>query len=267
MHVFGDDAAHAPCDEARYTNPQAPAELYWQLLKRWGVDRCVLVQPSYYGRDNRLLLEQLQLFGDRACGIVMVEIDEGIESLSRLADTRVRGLRIDLYRSLAAGASTCDISADLRRTEALAARLGFSLDLYAPGHLLAALADELACLEVPITIAHMGSFRPDELGGVAAARQRFAAFVEKIERGNCWMKLTGAYRIAPNDRDLTSFMARHIVELMPDRALWGSDWPHVMTPFQDSASTLAQLAEWCLQSALRDRILVDNPARLYGFSV
>lgn len=263
MHVFGSDRVHPSCKSARYTNPQATVEKYDRVMTRLGIERLVLVQPSYYGSDNRVLLDRLSFFGGRALGVIIYDRTTDERTLRRLASAGVRSLRLDLFNLLATGSNLQDIRAELHHAAATAARVDIGLDLYAPGVLLDQMARELADLQVPVTIAHMGLFRPEYFASRAATLRQFTAFVETISRGNCWMKLTGAYRIDRRDPSLPRLMARHILEVMPDRALWGSDWPHVMTEFQDTGQTLEVLGEWCPDPAMRQRLLADNPSKLY----
>ncbi|HYL88253.1 MAG TPA: amidohydrolase family protein [Burkholderiales bacterium] len=260
-HVFG-PAARYPCvPEARYSHPaHSGPENYARVRQRLRTPRAVLVQPSYYRFDNRCLLDALCTDTTNLRGVAMIDPEGRLPELADWHRRGVRGLRVDLFREQALGRSLAQVSAALAKLADLAAAQGWSVDLYAPGMLVAALVDHLAALPSPVSIAHLGYFHPD-----TDEAALFDAFVERAARSrNLWIKLTGSYRLAsPAAQHRVDDMARTLVAAMPERLLWGSDWPHVLADPTDTGVLLARMDVWCADVRLRNRILAENPSRLY----
>jgi predicted TIM-barrel fold metal-dependent hydrolase len=134
----------------------------------------------------------------------------------------------------------------------------------AKGPQLVELEPRIAALPCDAVIDHIGMIRPSD----GQAQPAFQALLRLVRRG-CWVKLSGAYRLsaeAPPYRDLAPF-ARELVAARPDRILWASDWPHVFVKgtMPNTTDLLDLLAEWVPDADTRRRILVDNPAALFGF--
>jgi 2-pyrone-4,6-dicarboxylate lactonase len=190
----------------------------------------------------------------------MIDHEGALPDLADWHRRGVRGLRVDLFREQALGRSLVQMRAVLTKLADLTATRSWSLDLYAPGTLVAALLSHLTVLPSPVSIAHMGYFHP----GTEEA-SLFKAFVEcAASSSNLWVKLTGSYRLAPTaEQHGVGEMARALAATLPERLLWGSDWPHVLVDPVDTGLLLARLALWCGDARVRNRILAENPARLY----
>ncbi len=260
-HVFG-PATRYPCvADARYSHPaRTDTEDYVRLRQRLRTPRAVLVQPSYYRFDNRCLLDALASDSSNVRGVAMIDHEGVVPDLADWHRRGVRGLRVDLFREQALGRSLAQMGAALAKLAELAAAQGWSLDLYAPGSLVAELMDHLAALPSPVTIAHMGYFHPD-----TDEASLFDTFVERAARAsNLWIKLTGSYRLAsPAAQHRVDDMARTLVAALPERLLWGSDWPHVLADPTDTGLLLARMDLWCSDLRARNRILSEHPSRLY----
>lgn len=259
-HVFGPAQRYPAAAGARYTHPpNADAVDYRGVRARLRLGRGVLVQPSYYRFDNRRLLDALAGEADLR-GVAMIDHSASPPDLAEWHRRGVRGLRVDLFREQALGGGLDGMRAALRSLADLAAGVGWSLDLYAPGAVVARLVPELAALPVSVTIAHMGYLHP----GTEEAAD-FGEFIARAAAApNLWIKLTGSYRLAPPAGQWgVDDMAKALVSVMADRLLWGTDWPHVLADAQDTGLLLHRLADWCVGERLRRRILVENPARLY----
>jgi predicted TIM-barrel fold metal-dependent hydrolase len=229
------------------------------MLDAIGCERGVLVQVSVHGTDNRLLVSALRESPERLRGIAVVTPDVSDRELRALAEAGVRGLRLNV---LFGGGVLLDA------LEALALRialLGWHLQLLIDARDLPAIGPRLERLPVEVVIDHMGHIPVD----AGTDHPGFRWMQRLLASGRAWVKLSGAYRIsragAPFD-DTIPF-ARALVATAPDRCLWGSDWPHVAVtgPMPNTGDLLSLLARWVPDEALRTRILVDNPARLYGF--
>ena len=269
FHVFGppERYPHSQSD-LRYAPPFAPLEDFLALAGRLGLERFVFVQPSSYGRDNRCMLDAMREVGTGKCrGIVDIDENAPDSELSRLHEAGVRGVRINVppVKPYEAGFA----AKLLPRVERLAARcaeIGWQLDFLTPGWLTAELMPTLRKLDLDFTIAHFGLF-PAKDGVSQPGFQQLLGLLRQGER-RCWVKLTGIYRmsVAKGFIDVEP-MARALIEAAPDRIIWGSDYPHLS--FADKVGSVELwnlLGKWAPDEAMRRRILVDNPRRLFKFS-
>ena len=260
-HVFGPTTRYAYTPDRSYTPPDAPLAAYRHMLATLGLGRGVLVQPSVYGTDNRLLCDSLAAGGSDLRGVAVVDAEIGDDALEDLHRLGVRGLRMNL---LFKGGVPFALA------ETLAARvrpLGWHLQLLIDVSVFGDLRTRLSRLPVDVVVDHMGHL-PAALG---IDHPGFQALLALVRDGRCWVKLSGAYRLTgerlPPYNDVTPF-ARALVATAPERMLWGSDWPHPMIrlPMPNDGELLDLLADWVPEEDTRRRILVDNPARLYDFA-
>jgi predicted TIM-barrel fold metal-dependent hydrolase len=262
MHIF--DTRFAPSPHWKRTPPDAPVAVYRLLQQRLGTQRTVVVTPSTYGTDNACTLDALDQFGDSARGVAVVEHGVGDAELDRLHARRVRGLRVNFVTPQSWGETTPGMLTTLARK---VARLeGWHIQVFMHPEQIAALAGVLAALPVPLVVDHLGRIDPAE-GPAAAA---YGALRRLLDGGNTWVKLSGAYMRStvhgPSYAD-TLPLGRALVQAAPERLVWGSDWPHTTeAPGTVNDADLVDLLQaWSGPHATMDRILVDNPARLYGF--
>jgi predicted TIM-barrel fold metal-dependent hydrolase len=259
FHVFGPAARYPHASGLRYVPPLAPLAEYLALARRLGIERFVFVQPSAYGRDNACMLDAMREVGARCRGIVDVDEDVPDGELARLHALGVRGVRINVspIHPPTAGLAA-SLLPRIRRLEARCLELGWQLDFLLPGWLTEELLAVLQTLRVDFTLAHFGMFTSQQAG--------FQKLLKILKSSRGWIKLTGVYRMStvPGFRDVAP-MAHALIEAAPDRLIWGSDYPHLS--FADrvgSAELFDLLGTWASEDARR-RILVDNPARLFGF--
>ena len=267
FHVFG-PAERYPARDAklRYKPPLAPLEDYLELAARLGFERFVFVQPSAYARDNRCMLDAMREMGARCRGIVDIDEDAPDSLLAEMNALGVRGVRINV--SPIHPRETGLLEQLLKRVERLELRcteLGWQLDFLTPGWLTEELMPKLRRLKVDFTLAHMGMFLARE-GPQQPGFRKLLDLLRSGER-HCHVKLTGVYRMsqAPGFADAAP-MARALIEAAPDRIIWGSDYPHLSFADKVGSSELFNLlGDWAPEAAQRQKILVDNPARLFGF--
>ncbi|MGK7870903.1 amidohydrolase family protein [Falsiroseomonas sp. E2-1-a20] len=252
-------------------NPTAalrPAEAtvadYRRLQARIGTTRCVVVQPSTYGTDNRCLLDALRQLGPAARGIAVVAQDITDESLRSLDRLGVRGIRFNLART--GGTSPADMEVLARRV----APLGWHVQVHTLGDHYPDLVQVLQSLPLPVVIDHMGRL-PQPAG---LDHPAWPALRRLVDGRRCWVKLSGAYHDtstgAPTYED-SGRIARAWIDAAPERMVWGTDWPHPSAtsgekPLPDDAELFDRLGDWAPTEALRYAILVANPATLYGFA-
>ncbi len=275
VHVFPDAARYPFAPRRVYTPPPAPVADLDAYLTGLGLDRVVVIQPSIYGTDNAALLDGIDQLGSRARGVVV--IDDGISdaALDDMHRRGVRGVRVNLEmdREHDPGRS----ARRLRETAGRVARLGWHIQLFCLADMVARLAGVLADLPVPVVLDHLGGIT----AGQGLDQPGFGAVLALLAAGNTYVKASGAYLRsdrAPDFPDVVPF-ARAVIAANPDRVVWGSNWPHpdgtrvagrdpyAIRPFLavGHAEMLNLLGVWAPDAGTRRRILVDNPARLYGF--
>jgi 2-pyrone-4,6-dicarboxylate lactonase len=256
VHVF--EAGYPHVAEPLYTFPEATLDQYQRVARSLGLERLVLVQPSYYGTDNRLLLDVLRRLDSTCAGVI--QVDEGVrdDDLDGHHELGVRAIRLDLFAR--ATWPIEDIVAYIHRMAALTRPRGWHLQFYSPGTVVRDLLPFLAEFEDPFVIDHMGyMLEADGLG-----ESEFEELLGVLERGACWIKLSGPYRIA-KEKPLSHVepVGRALVEARPDRLIWGSDWPHLPNGQRDTGELLNLLADWAPSEQDRRRILIDSPSLLF----
>jgi 2-pyrone-4,6-dicarboxylate lactonase len=261
VHVFGPPETYICVPQPHYTLPDGAPRLLQRMTQAMALDRFAIVQPSYYGTDNRCMLDALDAFADRARGVAMVEESITDSELERMHLRGVRALRLDLF--LRAQWTVADLQSYIRRSIERTKPLGWHVQFYTPGHVVRDLIPFLADLEVNFVIDHMGYMLESD----GLTRADFDRLLEAVSRGYGWLKLSAPYRLA-NDGNYERLkpLAAAIVESVGDRTIWGSDWPHIPMGDRDTGQLLNLLADWVPDEQKRNKILVANPARLYGFA-
>jgi D-galactarolactone isomerase len=261
IHIYDTRFPYDP--EAQLKPGAATVGDYRLLQARLGTERCVVVQPSSYGTDNACLVDALDQFGADARGVAVVDASVTDKELRALDAAGVRGARFNLARP--GGAMMEALEAVARRV----APLGWHLQLHTLADLWAGLEATMRRLPVPLVIDHLGRL-PQPAG---LSHPAWPVLRRLVDEGRAWVKISGAYhdtRTGAPDYADTGTVVRAWVEAAPERVVWGTDWPHPSAtagekPVPDDARLLDLLGEWAPSEALRQRILVDNPAVLYGF--
>ncbi len=262
MHVFGPQDRYPRVPHPHYTLPPGDLRHFQrELMPLLSLQRFVIVQPSYYGADNRCLVDALGGAGEAARGVVMVESDTTPAELERFDAAGVRGVRLDLFKR--AGEPRAEIAAYVTAMAALVAPLGWHLQFYAPGYVVRDLLPFFGDLETPHVIDHMGYMLEED--GLTEAD--FERLLDRLRSGHTWLKLSAPYRLAKTrGYPAVEGVAKAIVAAAPDKAIWGSDWPHIPGSDRDTGELLNLLPIWAPRAEDRQAILVDNPRRLFGFS-
>lgn len=257
-HVIGLPPDYPFVAARSYTPPEATARDYIAMLDATGMTYGVLTQVSVHGTDNRLMVDTLRAHRQRLRGIAVIPLDCPEKDRAALKDAGVVGLRINVLYGGGIGFEQVESYASLCR------EMGWHLQFLVDARQLPELAPRLSKLPVPFLIDHMGHF-PTSRG---IEDEGFRTLVSLVRDG-AWVRLSGAYRNTvegPPYRDTIPF-AHNLVAAAPDRCVWGSDWPHVANwgVMMGVSDLLDLLADWVPDSNLRNRILVDNPQRLFGF--
>lgn len=258
-HIIGAPSEYPMVMPRSYTPPPASLAAYRTMLKTIGVQRAVIVQPSFYGTDNRCTRDAVRSSGGAFRGVAVVDPNTHPDLLADMNAEGFRGARINL---LFRGGLPLD-AMEVLATEIN--RFGWHLQLLIDIATLPALEKRLARLPCAIVFDHLGHFTL----GSEASEAGFQAMERLLDNGRTWVKLSGGYRLSSLPApyvDLRSF-ARRLCSRRPDRLVWGSDWPH--TSFEgempNDGALLDMLADWVPDVETRNRILVNNAAELYGF--
>jgi 2-pyrone-4,6-dicarboxylate lactonase len=260
-HVFGPGDVFPYAPERKYTPADATKEQLFALRDRLGFTRNVIVQGTCHGADNRAMVDALRASGGRARGVATVRRDISDAQLHELHEAGVRGVRFNFVKRLV------DVTpeAELREIVERIAPLGWHIVVYFEAQDLVELRPFLSSLPVIVVVDHLG--RPDVSQPLRGGE--FEQFVSLMrEQRRLWAKVSGAERLSrsgpPGYDDFVPF-ARRIVEEFPDRVLWGTDWPHpnLKDHMPDDGQLVDLLPRIAMTSALQQRLLVDNPLRLY----
>src|SRR5258706_4522657 len=275
VHIVGTTEQFPQTSYGSYVAPPATVESLRAVAERLSVSRFVIVQPSFYGTDNSCLFDTLDQLGDSGRGVAVVDAASTKASILESYNQRgIRGLRLNFYSTPVA-----DVNRKLERSLAdamdILPRDTWHVEIIARGGTLAAAAPIIAKAEVPLVIDHYG-LPEDEAPESPAGR----VLLELISLPHVWVKLSAPYRCSadplatlPPPRWLTT-----LVQTAPDRCVWASDWPH--TPPRDDAPRENKMLPYreiaydrlfddflgaVASPELAQRILIENPTRLYGF--
>ena len=256
FHVFEPGFAHVP--DPLYTFPDGTLQQYLRMAEVLGIERMVLVQPTFYGNDNSLTLEVLRRVGPRCRAVVRIEEDTTDAELDGYHRLGVRAIRLDLFAR--AKWPTADIIAYVRRMAARARPRGWHVQFYTPGTIVRDLVPFIGDLEDDFVIDHMGYMLESD----GLTRTDFDRLLAVMKGGKCWIKLSGPYRVAKY-KPLSSVapIGEALVQTRPDRLIWGSDWPHLPDGQRDTGELLNLLADWAPNPEDKVRILVDGPSTLF----
>lgn len=266
-HVFGPAAEFPFAPERKYTPVDAGKEQLFALRDHLGLSRNVIVQATCHGSDNSALVDALRASDGRARGVASVTSDVTRDELERLHAAGVRGVRFNFVKRLVDAAPTDA----LETVAAKIAPLGWHVVLYFEAPDLPDLQDFFLSLPVTLVVDHMG--RPD----VSADPEgpEFTGFLDFVARSGAWVKVscperltrTGPRALDGEQRAYTDVVpfARKVVESVPDRVLWGTDWPHpnLTDHMPDDGLLLDHVPQIAVTAEQQRALLVDNPMRLY----
>jgi predicted TIM-barrel fold metal-dependent hydrolase len=258
-HIFGPQDRFPYQSTAAYIPPDAVPRDYVRMLTTIGCRRAVLVQPSVYGADNSCMVAAMTSGEFDFRGVAVITENVGDAELDALHHAGTRGVRINVA-SKTAGLT-------LEQAPRIAARvkpLGWHLQFLVRIGQSPAFESAIAQFPVACVIDHLAHVNV----ALGAQSPEFAALLRLARLDHVWFKLTAPYRLSsqgPHYPDVAP-LAQALVAAAPDRCVWGTDWPHPNATYMPNDGDLADaLAEWFPDATIRHRLLVDNPARLYGF--
>ena len=275
-HIHGDPEKFPFFAGRVYTPELASPEEMSALHKALKIERVVIVTPSVYGPDNSSTLYGMTARGANARGVAVIDDKTSEADLDAMNKAGFRGIRLNL-----ATGGVNDPNVGRQRFSAAVERMkarGWHVQLFTSLAMITAIKELVAASPVPVVFDHFGGAQA-ELG---VGQPGFADLVELVKSGKAYVKISGAYRaskLGPDYPDAAP-LAKALIAANPERIVWGTDWPHPdsvtpqgkkitdVTPlFQiDDGRLLNQLPVWAPDAATRKTILVDNPARLYGFT-
>ena len=258
-HVFGPAASFPYAAERKYTPVDAPKEKLFALRDHLGFSKNVIVQASCHGRDNSALLDALRHSINQARGVAVVSPDITDNELSDMHDAGVRGVRFNFLKRLVDPAPKPVYTRMAERV----AKLGWHVVVYFEEADREELVPFLKSLPTEVVIDHMG--RPEIAAGVE--NSNFRAFLSLMDDEKFWVKVGCPERLTltgPPYDDVAPF-AQALVERAPDRVLWGTDWPHpnMKSHLPDDGLLVDRIAKIATTEALQNKLLVENPNRLY----
>jgi predicted TIM-barrel fold metal-dependent hydrolase len=278
-HVFGAHTTFPLASDRMYTPGEAHVEELARLLQALGLSRVVIVQPSPYGEDNRCTLDGIARlageWGIQARGVAVIDpariTDAELNSLHRGG---IRGARVNLETS---GHNDTRLAQQaVRAVSERVAHLGWHVQTFTNLPIIDALADTVAQLPTPLVIDHYGRAE----AALGLQQKGFDTLLQLLAAGNTYVKLSAPHRIArQTDTPEVAAIARALIDANTDAILWGTDWPHpgawpgvprALEPIErfhpiDDGYALNLLCGWTTSDTELDKILVANPAKLYGF--
>jgi D-galactarolactone isomerase len=261
FHIY--DPRFTPAGSAKRLVANASVKEYRLHQKRLGTTRGVIVTPSAYGLANDVTLDGIAQLGlANARGVAVINPGLSGAELKKMADGGIRGIRFTLFDP-----ATSVTSFDM--IEPLAKQvndLGWHVQLHLRGDQIVAYEELINRIVSPIVFDHMGRIPQP----AAIKHPAFGIIMRLIDKGKTWVKLSGVYqdtKVGPPTYADQTEVARAYLKAAPERMVWGSDWPHPTEKHKpDDAVLFDLIAEWAPDEALRNKLLVDNPAVLYGFA-
>lgn len=259
-HIFGPFDRFPLPDDRSFTPPEAPETALRRLHAHFGFARAVIVHSQGHGRDHAPLLDALARGHGRYRGVAVLGAQTSAEEVARLDAAGVRGVRFNFLAHLGGAPAAETIDAVL----ALVRPFGWHVAIHVTGADLLRYAGMIAAIDARVVIDHMA--RPALGEGLSACRD---TLFRLLDSGRVWVKLSGADRISASGAPYHDVvpLARSLAAHAPERVVWGSDWPHVNVsgPMPDDAALVALIAEIAPSETMRRKLLVDNPAALFGF--
>jgi 2-pyrone-4,6-dicarboxylate lactonase len=269
FHIFGPPEEFPFAPTRQYTPPAAPLEHYLNMAAVVGIERGIVVQPSVHGLDNSVTLDAIKQAGGRFRGVARIDDKTPTSEIKKLHEGGIRGIRFNLLDRPRGNVALDVFDRALERI----AEFGWSVDLHIDPKNLLEQEKRIRALPAPVVVDHLA--RVDPADGLA--QPAFQLLLDLLKNDRFWVKVSGADKLCKNGVgfylglpyiDVVPF-ARAAIATAPDRVIWGTDWPHSNNFTPGKTPNDGDLADLLLQFAsdekTRKKILVDNPARLYGF--
>lgn len=269
FHIFGPPEKFSFASTRQYTPPAAPLDHYLNMSAVIGIERGVVVQPSVHGLDNSVTLDAIEKSGGRFRGVARVDDKASPSDLKKLHEGGIRGVRFNLL-DRPRGNIALDV---FDRVVERIAEFGWSVDFHIDPKNLLEQEKRIRALKLPVVFDHIARVKPAE----GLNQPAFQLLLDLVKKDRFWVKVSGADKIC--NTGVSSYrglpyvevipFARAVIEAAPDRVIWGTDWPHsnIFVPGKtpNDGDLVDLLLEFAPDEKTRKKILVDNPAALYGF--
>jgi 2-pyrone-4,6-dicarboxylate lactonase len=261
-HIFGPSSRYPFAANRPYNPPEAPLEAFRAVHEKIGVERCVIVNATVHGTDNRVVTDAIAQSGGAYKGIANVNDDMSDKELEGLDKGGIRGCRFAFLKRLGGVGDMGKFNRIVRRV----AELGWHVDVYFEPGTIAEFAPILRALPTSYVIDHMGT----TLAAKGLEDAAFKALLDlQASDEKCWVKITGLERASASGKpfhDAVPF-AKRLIDNAPDRVLWGTDWPHPNVKFMPNDGEIVDLIPlYAPAPAVQKKLLVENPAKLFKFS-
>ena len=246
-HVIGPDDLFPLDDNRPFAHPEAPAETLFAMQDFYGLDRLVLIQSLAHGNDHSAAAAAIAMRPENTCGVAFAKKNASVAEFKKLAKQGFVAARVHMPKRL-----PYHLSADeMQHVAHCAADVGWHIEIHCHGTELAEIIEHLPKLPCPVVIDHMAYPSPELHSCVFAA----------LDIADVYMKISAPDRVDDQNYEIGAAAARMLIERVPEKLLWGSDWPHVGIENVDDDALMALLATY-KQDALQ-QILTDNPDKLY----
>jgi predicted TIM-barrel fold metal-dependent hydrolase len=274
-HVFGDPGRFPFAATRNYTPESASVEEMRALHRALHTDRVVIVHPSVYGTDNSCTLDGMKQLGSIARGIAVIDEKTTESSLDEMDRAGVRGIRVNLETS-----GQSDPAVGRQRfqeaVDRIKRRSKWHIQVYTRLSVIEGIKDRVMAAPMPVVFDHFGGAQ----AALGVSQPGFDTLLNLVRAGKAYVKISAPYRSSTKPPDYADVapLAKALIGANPQRMLWGSDWPHPAAPVAhrpvtditplwqvDDGRIFNQLPVWAPDAAVRKTILVENPAKLYGF--
>ena len=263
-HIFGPPHVFPYSEGRRYTAPAAPVEHYLMMLDTIGVDRGIVVQPNVHGTDNRVSLDAIAKSGGRLKGVGRIDNDTSDEEIADMDAGGIRGIRFEFVRGRPG-------SSDLELFERMMERvrpLGWHIELHVDPDIFVELETWFRALDMVCVVDHYARIQTSD----GIDQPGFKLLLDLMQRDNYWTKISGSDERSASPWPYAEVVpfAHALAAVAPDRLMWGTNWPHSnifeLGKIPNDGDLVDLMADLAPDEEIRKKILVDNPARLFGFS-
>ena len=274
-HVFG-DAKRFPFAAMRaYTPEPASIEEMRALHSALHTDRVVIVHPSVYGTDNSCTLDGMKQLGRIVRGIAVIDEKTPESALDEMDRAGMRGIRVNLETT---GQSDPAVARQRfqEAVDRIKRRSKWHIQVYTRLSVIEAIKEQIVAAPMPIVFDHFGGAQ----AALGVGQPGFDTLLNLVRTSKTYVKISAPYRSSTKPPDYADVapLAKALIGANPQHILWGSDWPHPASPSVyhpiteitplwqvDDGRIFNQLPLWAPDAAVRKTILVENPAKLYGF--
>ena len=261
-HVFGPRDIFPYHADATYWPPDNGKNKLKKLHDHLGIERAVIVQASCHGLDNRAMLDAIASSNGAYKGVCIANKDFTDKQFEELNEGGVRGIRFNFVKHLGGAPDLVGMKNVLERVK----QYGWHLVIHVNAEDIIAYENFFNQFkDMQIIVDHMGRV-PTHLG---IDQPAFKVLLDFMQRDNWWVKVSGSERISksgPPFYDAIPY-AQSLIQTAPDRILWGTDFPHpnIKEHMPNDGHLVDLVSLFTNDESLRKKILVDNPASLYGW--